>query len=57
MATPVEQIALPQTQLAKAIGVSTRTIHRWEKRGLLKGHRVGGVKLYPVDKVKELVGR
>jgi DNA-binding transcriptional MerR regulator len=57
MGANVEQLAMPQVQVAKAVGVSTRTIHRWEKRGILKGQRVGGVKLYPVDKVKALAGR
>lgn len=58
MSMKVEQIAMPQVQVAKAVGVTVRTIQRWEKRGLLPtGHRVGGVKLYPVDTVKALVGR
>lgn len=45
---------LPQLGVAKHYGVSDRTIRNWEKRKLLTGVRVGGVKLYPKADVERL---
>jgi DNA-binding transcriptional MerR regulator len=54
----VEQIALPQMQAARAIGVTDRTLRRWEREGLIAGRRVrrGGVKLYAVEQLRALAG-
>jgi DNA-binding transcriptional MerR regulator len=59
MAENVEPIALPQPKAAAALGVTVRTLRRWELRGLITATRPvpGGAKLYPVDKLKELAGR
>lgn len=55
MSIKTEPIALTQTQVAKATGVTTQTVRNWEKRGLLSGRRAcGGVKLYPVEQVRAL---
>jgi len=53
----VDQIGMSQVQAAKSLGVCSRTLRRWEKRGLIRGRRVvpGGVKLYPISKLRELV--
>lgn len=57
MSEKVEQIALPQTQAARAIGVTDRTLRNWERRGLIAGRRAaGGVKLYPVSELRRLAG-
>lgn len=52
------QISLSQEKAARAVGVTSRTLRNWEKEGLIAGRRVrpGGVKLYPLDKLRELVG-
>lgn len=53
-----ERIAMTQTQLARAIGVTTQTIRNWEKRGLIVGTRPsGGVKLYAVEDGRRLAGK
>lgn len=49
-------LALPQTKAAKAMGVTDRTLRNWEKAGLIVGTYCGGVKLYPVSRLKELAG-
>lgn len=52
------QIAMNQTKSAAAVGVTDRTIRNWEKRGLISGRRVGGgVKLYPIEDLRKLVGK
>lgn len=51
-----ERIAMTQTQAAEAMGVSPLTIRRWEERGLIRGRRVGGVKLYACADLRRLVG-
>lgn len=48
--------AMTQKAIASYFGLSTRTIRRWDKRGVLRGKRVEGVKLYPVDQVSKLMG-
>lgn len=54
----VQPLAYTQLQAAQAIGVSTRTIRRWEDEGLVTGRRLkkGGVKLYPADQLRKLAG-
>lgn len=51
-----ERIAVSQTEAARLIGVTDRTIRNWTKAGLLTGKRVRGVRLYPVEQLKQLVG-
>jgi hypothetical protein len=48
-------IAVTQVQAAKLMGVSTPTIWRWDRAGIIKGRRIGGVKLYSYAKLKALV--
>lgn len=50
------QIALPQAKAAKAVGVTDRTLRNWERDGRIVGKRCGGVKLYPMEQLKELAG-
>jgi hypothetical protein len=50
-----EPLAVTQIQAARLLGVSDRTIRRWESLGLLKGNSVGGVRLYAIEKLKELI--
>ena len=54
---PVDgQVALPQVKLARALGVSDRTIRNWDRAGLLVGRRVnGGVKLYAIEDARRLL--
>lgn len=49
-------IALPQHKAAALVGVSVRTLYRWEKAGLVQGRRVTarGAKLYPVEALRRL---
>ena len=52
------QILANQTQIAKLIGVTTRTLSRWERAGKLTGNRPNnGVKLYPVEDAMRLAKR
>jgi len=52
---PSAQISLPQHRAARSIGVTDRTLRNWDRRGLIRGKRCGGVKLYPVEDLKKLV--
>jgi excisionase family DNA binding protein len=56
MTTTAPQLTITQARAAKRFGVSTRTIRRWEERGLIKGTKVGGLKLYPFARIAWLVG-
>lgn len=50
-------LSMNQVEAARALGISDRTLRRWEKRKLIVGRRVGGgVRLYPIDRLRELAG-
>lgn len=51
-----DQKTITQVDAAARYGVSDRTIRNWEKRGQIKGKRVGGLKLYPVAQLDRLTG-
>ncbi|HEV2294519.1 MAG TPA: MerR family DNA-binding transcriptional regulator [Tepidisphaeraceae bacterium] len=56
-AIKAEPLAVNQTEAARLLRVTDRTLRNWEAKGLLVGQRVnGGVKLYPYEQVKQLVG-
>jgi hypothetical protein len=48
--------AMTQVDAAKFCGVTDRTFRRWEEKKIIAGKRVGGVKLYPVKTLRELIG-
>jgi excisionase family DNA binding protein len=54
--TMPQQLTATQVGAARMLGVSDRTIRRWESEGRIKAKQVGGVKLYPVKKLRELAG-
>lgn len=54
--TTSDQRTITQVRAAERYGVSDRTLRRWEKANLISGKRVRGLKLYPIDKLEELVG-
>lgn len=47
--------AVTQTEAAILLKVSTRTLCRWERRGLIVGKRVGGLKFYPIAQLNRVV--
>lgn len=51
-----QQQTIKQVEAAQRYGVTDRTIRNWEKRGRIVGKKIGGVKLYPVEKLEQLVG-
>jgi excisionase family DNA binding protein len=51
-----EPLAVPQRDAARLLRVDTRTIRRWEAAGLIRGTKVGGVRLYPFEALKALAG-
>ena len=51
--TPPQEFA-KQNDAARVVGVNVRTIRRWEKVGLVRGNRIGGLKLYPLDQLRKL---
>lgn len=58
MKTTVEPITLNQTDAAKAIGVTDRTLRNWERAKLITGRRAAkGVRLYAVEDLKKLAGK
>jgi excisionase family DNA binding protein len=47
--------AMTQVQAARALGVTDRTLRRWDRKGLIHSERpAGGVRLYPIDAVQKL---
>lgn len=55
MSTKADPIALNQTQAARSLGVSDRTLRNWDKDGIVTGRKVGGgVKLYLVEDLRRL---
>jgi DNA-binding transcriptional MerR regulator len=51
-----DQETIKQIDAARKFGVSDRTLRRWEKRGLIKGTRVIGLKFYPLSDLRKLTG-
>ncbi|HYE19230.1 MAG TPA: MerR family DNA-binding transcriptional regulator [Tepidisphaeraceae bacterium] len=50
-----QSISVNQVEAARRVGVTDRTLRRWEKRGLIRSRRVNnGVRLYPVDRLEAL---
>ena len=50
-----EPITVTQVEAARLAGVSVPTLWRWEKKKLIAGKRIGGVRLYAVADIKALV--
>lgn len=50
------QETINQIDASKRFGVSDRTLRRWERKGLIRGKRIGGIKLYPIHKLREIAG-
>ena len=55
--TQIPKLALRPDELARAFGVSRRTICEWTSRGLLPCIRQGRVVLYPVSLLQEWLAR
>lgn len=54
-AKPPAQGYLKQQAAAAFLGVTVRTLARWEEAGIVRGHRVrpGGAKLYDVEALRK----
>ena len=52
---PIEPIAVNSANAAKMLGVSSKTLASWTKKGLIPHRRIGGRILYSVEGIKELV--
>lgn len=51
-ATP-EPVLLTAQQLARALGISRRTLTTWDQRGIIPSLRVGRVRRYELDRVRD----
>ena len=51
-----KRISLNQTEAARALGVTDRTLRNWDRRGIIKGRRLGGrLVLYDVEELRRLM--
>lgn len=50
-----DKIAVKQEEAARMMGVTSRTFRNWEKKNLVAGKKIGGVKLYPVEELKRML--
>jgi excisionase family DNA binding protein len=49
-------IGVNQTEAARLLGVTDRTLRNWERSGRLRAAKVGRLRLYPVESLRRLVG-
>jgi excisionase family DNA binding protein len=47
---------LSRREVAGILGVTTTTIYRWDREGVLEGQRIGGVVRYRREDVERLAG-
>ena len=47
-----DRMAVKQVEAARLLGVSVRTLYKWDREGIITGKTIGGVKLYSIEKLK-----
>lgn len=55
--TPVLPVAYTAKETAKALSISERTLFTWTAQGIIRCIRVGGVKRYALDEIKDFLAR
>jgi len=51
----VGRLGLRPPEAARVLGVSTRTLHRWAKQGVLKPIKIGRVRIYPKSQLERFL--
>ena len=46
---------MSREEVSQLLGVDLSTLYRWNKKGVLKAHRVGGKVLYSSEDVKQII--
>jgi hypothetical protein len=52
---PPQPMAYPLAIVCRDLGVCRATIHNWMKRGILRGVKVGGKRLFAVCEIERLL--
>lgn len=50
-----DEIMVTRTEVAKNLGISTRTVRRWEQKGWLRSFKIGNIVRYKKVDVDKLV--
>lgn len=51
----LERLAVSETEAAKLLGITARTLRNWVKRGEIRPRRIGGRVLFSMDSLRKML--